>query len=210
MKARIEREIRRTNASTRVADAITTAIEAYKSEPFFFTEQHNIDVTMVSGQEFYTEDDSVWIGRIQRIDYIHLLLGTQAYSLKLMTDNWLDIASTSGSNGGQPFKVGYFAQALRFFPVPNTSSMSFRMAGKFEMPAPASDSEADNPWMTYGEELIRCRAKYEFFTHDAIDLEKSAFFDPERRGSPTDRAFRQIKRRTTAKVSTGIIAPWSV
>ena len=39
------------------------------------------------------------------------------------------------------------------------------MGAKIRPAVPASDSEADNAWMTEGERLIRCRAKFEVFKH---------------------------------------------
>lgn len=210
MKARIATELRRTNISTQIADAINTSIEAYKSEPLWFTQKYNVDITLNSGQEFYTGTDNAWIERIQRLDFVHLLMGTQAYTLTLVSQEWLDIASTSGSNGGQPYRVGYFAETLRFFPVPNASGMSARLTGKFEIPAPAGDAEASNPWMTDAEELIRCRAKYELFQHVLYDAVKAAIFDPARVGSPTDRALKQLRKRTAAKMHTGRVEAWSL
>lgn len=213
MKARIAREVRRSNISTEIGEAITTAIDAYKSERLWFAEQYHIDIDLNSGQEFYTSSDNVWLGRVSRIDYVHLILNGQNYHLRRWTDEWLDIASSAGSNGGQSYCWGWYANTLRVYPVPSTTGMQVRLAGQFEMPAPASDDEVGNPWMVEAETLIRSRAKYELYQHLLLDMAKAAIFDPDRRNpspSPTLAALQVLRRKTTAKTSTGQVRAWTV
>lgn len=213
MKARIASELRRSNISTQIGDAINTAIDAYKGERLWFAEQYHIDIDLIADQEFYTSADSVWLGRISRIDYAHLLIGTQAYGLRRMEDGWLDVASSSGSNTGQPYCWGWYGNALRVYPVPSESgTMQVRLAGQFEMPAPATDAETGNPWMVEAETLIRCRAKFELYQHVLLDLAKAAIFDPDRRNpspSPTLAALQTLRRKSYAKTGTGRVAAWT-
>lgn len=212
MKARIAKEIRRSNISTEIGEAINTAIDAYKGERLWFAEQYHIDIDLVEDQEFYTADDNVWLGRVSRIDYAHLVLSGQSYGLRRKTDGWLDIASPPGSSGGQPYCWGWYANTLRVYPVPAASGMKIRLAGQFEMDAPASDSETGNPWMIEAETLIRSRAKFELYQHLLLDLAKAAIFDPDRRSpspSPTLSALQTLRRKSSAKASTGRVTAWT-
>lgn len=213
MRTRIASELRRSNISSQIDSAIATAIDAYKGERLWFAEKYHIDIDLVSGQEFYTSNDSVWLGRVSRLDYAHLILNGQTYNLTRQSDAWLDIASLAGSNGGQPYTFGWYANTLRVFPVPNTTGMQIRLGGQFEMPAPATDYEASNPWMIEAETLIRSRAKYELYQHVLLDLAKAAIFDPDRRNpspSPTLAALNVLRRKTAAKTATGRVASWTV
>lgn len=212
MKARIAKELRRSNISTEIGEAINTAIDAYKGERLWFAEQYHIDIDLIEDQEFYTSTDSVWLGRVSRIDYVHLIMGGQSYGLRRKTDAWLDIASPPGSSGGQPYCWGWYANTLRVYPVLAASGMTIRLAGQFEMPAPASDSETGNPWMIEAETLIRSRAKFELYQHLLLDLAKAAIFEPDRRNpspSPTLSALQTLRRKSSAKTSTGQVRAWT-
>lgn len=213
MKARIAAELRRPNISSQIADAINTAIDAYKGERLWFAEQYHVDIQLTSGQEFYTATDDAWIGRISRLDYAHLVLTGQSYPLRRMPDEWLDIASPPANSGGQPYWYGWYARTLRVFPIPSSDGMTLRLAGQFEMTAPADDNETGNPWMVEAETLIRCRAKYELYQHVLLDLAKAAMFDPDRRNpspSPTLAALNVLRRKTSAKTTTGRVSGWTV
>lgn len=213
MKARIAKELRRSNISTEIGEAISTAIDAYQSERLWFAEQYHVDIDLIEGQEFYTATDNVWIGRVSRLDYVHLVLSGQSYSLRRMPDQWLDIASPPGNSGGQPYCWGWYASTLRVYPVPSASGMKVRLAGQFETPAPETDSEASNPWMVEAETLIRSRAKYELYQHLLLDLAKAAMFDPDRRNpspSPTLAALNVLRRKSYAKTATGRVRAWSL
>ena len=53
-------------------------------------------------------------------------------------------------------------------PIPS-DVWTIRLAGVFAVAEPATDGETGNAWMTTGERLIRCRAKWELATHVTFD-----------------------------------------
>lgn len=206
MKARIASELRRSNISDQIAAAIASAIDAYQGTPLFFNESDTVTLTTVANQEFYSSSDDADIALVESIDYVHLVVSSEAFPLRWADKAELDLASQSGTTSAQPYRYGWYNQRLQLYPAPS-SAWTVRIGGKFKVAAPASDSEASNPWMTHGETLIRCRAKYELYTHVLMDERKSAIFNPDNATSPTAIAFRILKGRTARKTEGGQIVP---
>lgn len=192
MKDRIARELRRSNITTQVGEAIDTAIDAYREERFAFTESR-FDFSTVADQELYDEDDSASLGLIAEIDYAKILISDAVYSLRYETPERMEFLSQNGTQTGQPLVYSWYAGQLRLYPVPN-DVWTIRIGCQLRYAPPASDDEADNYWMTTGERLIRCRAKWELYTHVTKDLNMSQMFNPERDGSPTMDAYLHLKR----------------
>lgn len=206
MKARIGREIRRPGLTTEIAEAIATAIEFYRGQRFFMLDRDSVDVSLTIGQASYTANDDANIGLLERLDYLHLVWGSQTFNLARRSPEWMDTASLNGQSAGEPFTYSWFAETIRLYPIPNISGMSMRMSGQFHVAAPTDDNATGNAWMVEAEQLIRCHAKYELFTHVLMNPQMSEMFDPEGQGTPTARALAVLKRRSTHKQTDGIIA----
>lgn len=164
MKARIASELRRTDLTTQIADAITTSIEAYKGHRFWFAVSRALTFTTVAGQEFYTATDNANIGRIEKIDFVNLLVGTYPYLLSESDPDQIESLSLDGTQDGQPRYYSLYANQFRLYPIPE-QAYTVRVSGIIGLGAPASDVEANNAWMIEGERLIRHRATFELATH---------------------------------------------
>ncbi len=196
MKARIATEIRRSNLTSDIAAAITTAIEAYQEKRFFFNEVRFTFAT-VANQEFYTSSDDADIGTLTKIDYVKLLYGNFPYGLKPLTPERIEWLSQNGTQVGQPREFCFYAQAFRLYPIPD-QAYTVRVGAEKAVAAPAADGEADNPWMTYAERLIRSRAKWELAMHRTFD-EKMA----TRMSAAIDDALSQLETRTNKLAQQG-------
>ena len=206
MIARIGSELRRgTSIDTQIGAAITTAITKFQAERLFQKDETNTFSTVAS-QATYSSADASWLGRVSRLDYVHLLINGISFPLTWRADDWLDVASVSAYSG-QPYHYGWFAEALKLYPPPS-QVWTVRVAGNFEEAAPATDAETGNTWMTTAEDLIRCQAKYELYTHVLANPQRAAMFDPDNPASPTAKALRALQKRTTAKMATGYVMPW--
>jgi hypothetical protein len=119
-----------------------------------------------------------------------------------------DIANTSN----QPFHWGYFAETFRMFPAPSTAGLTVRVGGNFAVSAPTTDGEMGNSWMVEGENLIRCHAKFELYTHVLANAEAAARLHPDNPLSPTAMALSALRRRSTAKALAGgsYVTPWGL
>lgn len=210
MKARIASELRRSNITSAIASAITTAIEAYRGERFAYTEKRDVTFSTVDAQEFYTSSDNANIALLEKIDYVTLYIGNQPYPVVRAAPEWMEYASVNGTQEGQPSYYTWHQNKLRLSPVPN-AVYTMRVAGNYQIAAPATDGEASNPWMTTAEELIRCRAKYELYMHVLLDGEKASGFHPEppigAPSTPTSRALSKLRGRTNLLTGSGRISP---
>lgn len=171
MKSRIQVELgNRTDLATQIAYAINDAIGFYQNERLKFNESRDITFNTVAGQEFYTSSDNAQIPTLFAIDYIVVYLGSIPWPVKRRTPFEIEVLNNNGLVRGQPYNWCYFNNQIRLGPVPD-AVYPMRVAGQVTIAAPASDGEANNPWMTDAELLIRSRAKYQLYLHAIRNLE---------------------------------------
>lgn len=203
MKARIADELARTDLTSQIAYAISDAIAAYQDERFFFSESRSVTVATVADQEFYGASDAAALGTLVKIDYVTYTASgsNQVWRLPPMRPADMEEASTSGTSTGSPSWYAFYNKQLRLYPVPD-AVYTVRVAGAVSVAAPASDSEADNPWMTYAERLIRSRAKLELALHVLKDMDLA-----QTMSEAVTEALEQLKERTNqlTQVGEGVI-----
>lgn len=197
MKARIADELARSDLTSQIAYAIGDAIKAYEDDRFFFNESRALTFTTVADQEFYDSDDSANIPLVQKIDYVLLYIGDQPYTLMPMKPAEIETASTNATSTGEPGWYCWYGNQLRLYPVPN-GAYTVRIGASYKVAAPASDSEADNPWMTHAERLIRSRAKLELALHVLFDREMAEFLS-----QAVTEAHEQLMARTNQLTQIG-------
>ena len=202
MRARIASELRRSNITSQIASAITTAIEAYQQERFFFNERRDVTFPTVALQEFYTSADSASIPLLIKLDYANVYVGGTAYTLVPQSAATMEELSDSSTNTGQPSEYVWYGESLRLYPVPD-GVYTIRLAGVFVAAAPAADDEASNPWMTKAERLIRSRAKLELAIHVLQDQMLAAAM-----GEAVRDAWDDLKTRTNRLTGTSRIRAW--
>ena len=190
MKARIARELRRNNISGEIENAISTAIDAYQSEPWSFTESRTTTFDTVDGTEFYSGSLSDLI----KIDYVKIIIGTTPYTLEAGDPSQIESWSQSAGIEGEPTTYVWYGEQMRLYPVPD-SVWVVRVAGTFKVAEPDDDDEADNAWMTKAERLIRSRAKWELAVHVLHDEELAA-----RMSAAVEEAHRDLKTQLMRKV----------
>lgn len=170
MKARIADELARADLTSQIAYAISDAIKAYQGERFMFNESRALTFTTVADQEFYTSSDSANIALINKIDYLGVYVGDIFTRLRPETPANIEAMSQNGSTSGTPISYCYYAKSIRLYPVPATA-LTVRVGAACKVAEPASDSEADNPWMIEAERLVRSRAKLELALHVLKDAD---------------------------------------
>jgi len=202
MKARIASELRRSNITSQIASAIATAVEVYQDERWHFNERRDVTFPTVASQDFYTSADSASIPLLIKLDYANVYVGGTAYTLVPQSPAAMEELSDSATNTGQPSEYVWYGDSLRLYPVPD-DVYTIRLAGVFIAAAPATDDEADNPWMTKAERLIRSRAKLELAIHVLQDQELAAAM-----GEATRDAWDDLKIRTNRLTGTGRVRAW--
>lgn len=164
MKASIAAEIYRSDMSDTITREIGRAIRFYQDRRFWFNETRTITFSTADGVEFYDASSNVNISDLLGIDYITVQQGNAIHQMAQTTPLDLDTIDQTTASRNVPLWYVYFEQKLRFYPVPN-GAYPIRIAGVIVAPAPATDGETGNPWMTVAEELIRSRAKRNIFLH---------------------------------------------
>ena len=197
MKARIASELRRSDLTTQIADAINTAIGAYEHERWYVNETRENTFTTVAEQPNYGVSDAAFIGVLSKIDYIFLTVGNQPFELLPETMKFIEDSGTNNTFLGQPGWYAFYDEQIWLYPVPN-DPWTVRVGGVIEQAAPVSDAEIGNFWMIKGERLTRSRAKYEIQLH----VLKNAQAAMEMATAVTE-AYDQLNVRTTRKTKTG-------
>lgn len=217
MKARIARELARSDLSTDIADAINDAINAYSQERFSFSEDMadgTWQMNTVAAQAVYTSSDLPLFATSLRIDKINALIGATAIRELVRKDpnELLLYNQRTGTINGQPMWWAFENGKLLISPVPDKAyQLNFSVFKN--VAAPASDSETDNPWMTTAERLIRSRAKFEIATHRTRNAVMAQTMSPE---APADnggvvgaawREWKRLKGTSNRRSGTGRVRP---
>lgn len=203
MRTRIAKELRRTGAAGIDADideAIYTAIEEYQSHRLTFNESRSSTFDTIADQAIYTVDDAAAIGNIIDLDYLKLQIDDQTYGL--LPGDIEEIEDSTNAGSGMPSEYVIYDEAIRLWPAPSASGWTVRIAGHMKIAAPADESEANNPWMTKAEKLIRCRAKRELALHRLRDPDLAALM-----GNEELDALNKLERRRNDLIGTGRIRP---
>lgn len=179
---------------------IKRAIAHYQRTRFHFNETRGITFNTVAGQDFYGAADEPRIPNLLEIDYIQATQGGGPYAVTPTSAEAIDIWS-GVITSGWPSDYVYYEGKLRFYPTP-ASVYPVRIAALVRIAAPATDDEADNPWMTDAEELIRSRAKRNLYLHYLANTEMGAVMK-----AAEDEALSSLKREANARQNVHTIAP---
>lgn len=199
MLDRVDRELRRNGTiNTQIREAISTAIDAYGDERWYFNEKRSVTFSTVANQEFYDADDTADLANLIKIDYVTMRIGNTIFDLLPDTPAQIEGTSDNATAVGQPGWYLWYERQIRLYPVPSTAGWVVRVAGLYRYAAPATDAEAGNFWMTTAERLIRCRAKYELATHVLMDTALAQVMTAN-----TNEAFDQLKRKTNKLTQFG-------
>jgi len=166
MKSRIADEISRSDLSNEIGRAISDAIDTYQSTRFFFNESRDVTFNTTVAQEFYDASDEPNISDLLSVDYVKIKIGSVLWGLMRKEPQDLELAIPAN---GQPSSWTYYNQQLRLYPIP-FDVWEVRIAGQILTAEPTTDTEKNNPWMTYGERLVRsCAKRLLFLNVDDLD-----------------------------------------
>lgn len=177
MKTRIRNETKRPDMlnNGRIEAEIRSAINHYRPKRFWFNEKRSVVLfDTEAGRSEYGAADQANIPNLVRIDSISITADGRTYPVKFMLQDQMEVLLGSvGALANPPAWYSYYEQVLRFYPVPD-KAYPVRAAGVIRVVAPVDDDEADNPWMTDAEELIRSRAKSRLYANSMLDLSMAA------------------------------------
>lgn len=202
------------NNAPKIRAAIATAISEYQSQRFRFSDIDPANPpqwSTVAGRWIYDATDNQYIGTIYKFDYLNLVIGSTLERLEQVTPEEIHLDNQQYQQNGQPDEWAYEGNKIIIYPIPD-QAWTLIMGGHIRIAAPASDTEADNPWMNDGELMIRSRAKYELAVHVLRNPTMAASMSPEPDGDngrpgQTYRAWRTLKGQTNKITGLGKIRP---
>ena len=177
MRDRIANELGRDDLTTQIAAAITDSINAYQSDRFRFSESRDTTWNTVANQDIYTSAASAAISSHYYIDYLIIYVGDVPSYLTRRAPIEIEMLQQLNIQAGTPEEYCFYNNAIMLYPTPG-AVYTMRMGAHLLIAAPASDSEANNKWMTDAERLIRARAKYQLAAHYTLDEDQIAMMSP--------------------------------
>lgn len=187
-----------------IGQAITKACEFYQHERLFFNESRSYTFSTVADQVWYSSSDDADIGLIKELDALVIETSTYDRLLDYITPEALENWTDANAADSEPTAFTYFDQKIGLYPIPD-DTYTIRMMGSFKVAAPATDDEADNPWMTHGYDLIRARAEVDIAMYRQRDFDFAQALKM--------REMEELKRlriETEKRWRTGRIVPFDV
>ena len=208
MKERIARETTRDDLldSGAIEEEIRSAIAFYRGYRFWFNEKRSaVTFNTVVGQTDYTSTENANIPNLIRIDGVFATYGSGdithvSYCDPVTMELLLGNTPVSSS---RPYKYSYYEQILRLYPRPD-QIYPMRIMAVVRVNAPVNDTEADNPWMIDGEELIRARAKAMLAANSMLGTENSQASVMK---SVEAEALERLKMETSSRSQVNRIRP---
>lgn len=209
MVTRIVNETHRTTAeNSYIKDAIVSAIEHYKYTRFWFNEDW-VEFKTVASQDRYvdgdfTEDDGStnfpWedILTIYYLEYNRST--TWRYPLRRITPKHIDDIKSQTTYESYPVAYAIMREGIQVYPIPVAANdvVEGLCLRDINSITNGSADGATNAWMVEAEELIRNRAKrdfYDSYLHNYQQAQLSAQYELE--------ALSKLLRYNNEKLETG-------
>lgn len=209
LRARILDDLERDQATygTQIDNCIDDAIAFYQPKRFFFNESAGVTLSTVAAQQTYTFSTPTTVGSITtefyEIDRVYVTQSSTTYDLDVQNYNDILSWTDSATPTGRPTDFAYAARKLIVYPIPD-AIYTVTLTGHIKVAKPASDGEADNPWMTEAFELVRSAAKRFFGAHIISDDGLAA-----RSQAMEALALKSLMDATVDRVRTGYVSPSS-
>lgn len=195
MRSRIEDEIARDDLTSNVTASILSAIKHYSKESFYFLENRATASTVAGERNIayptgfrYAHDLKITIN------------SSSIQTLRKITWPEMEALFQASSETGIPSKWADYQNQIWMYPVPN-AVMTLTLSYPMELTALSADADT-NAWMVEGEELIRCRAKWDLYMHVIRDREGAS--DMKR---CEGEALSQLRGLNIMRASGGV-QPW--
>jgi hypothetical protein len=155
LKTRIASELHRSDLTTPIASAITSAISFYDTQRLAWNELQ-ASFSTVAQQESYTT--SIIPTDIGEVDTLRITVNGRLVVLDPENFTRLQAISTTSASYGQPRMWAWYAQTIFLYPVPD-AVYSILISYQQKLSAPTGDSDDTTVWTNQAEALIRHRTK---------------------------------------------------
>ena len=170
LKAEIASDLYRDDLTSDIATKITSAIRYYNRQRFYWNTLTTSTFPLVVSQSKYDASDAAFIANIVRIDALFLETDDARTELGRVSPIAIETALGANPDDGEPSEFCYADQAIRF-DVGADDTYDVIVHGVIAVAGPATDDEANNPWMIEGYDLIKHRALAMLYAESLHDTE---------------------------------------
>lgn len=201
LKTRIADELARADLTSQIALAISQATEEACTHRFWFMEVRGLTVLLTSGSGAYVSDD---LSNLIEIDRLVLMVGSQRRTLRIMSDDRLDMANDGTPPQGEPYAYSRYGDQLRLYPTPQ-QGYTVLIDGLTKGATLNSDTDS-NIWTdaSKGERYIRALAKRQLYTDVIRDTDKALVQD-----QLAQRYREELFEQTHSRIATNEMAVYA-
>lgn len=203
MVDRIADELSRDELKTQTEDAIRSAVNNYAGDRWWFNEVAALTITLTPAVEFYPLPDD-----FEEVDAFSVLIGGNLLDIDERSFNTINTWQTNNVVG-QPTDFAIYGNQLDIFPIPNDTFLT--VLSYVQSVSTLTTTTCTNAFMTYGEELIRSRARADiqinFLRDEGVTSEYLlmlqagfTFYSLRERV-----AYQNLKSRSTRRIATNRI-----
>lgn len=203
MVDRIADELSRDDLKTQTEAAVRSAVNNYAGERWWFNEVAALTITLTPTIEFYPLPDD-----FEAVDAFSVLIGGNLLDIDERSFNTINTWQTNNVVG-QPTDFAIYGNQLDIFPIPNDTFLT--VLSYVQSVSTLTTTTCTNTFMTYGEELIRSRARADiqlnFLRDEGVTSEYllmlqtgSPFYSLRERA-----AYQNLKSRNTRRLATNRI-----
>ena len=194
LQNRIADELSRSDLAAQIRNAVQSAIAFHESERFWFNEGESTAATAAGTQAYAVPADFL------EADALTLTASGNRHPLTMRPWAWMRDIDVAAASRGRPGDWAYYADDIWLYPVPDgvyTLTLSY-----LKRLAALSASGDTNAWMTFGEELIRARAKADIFAHVLRDYDEALAMK-----QLETEALANLRVKSAKKLSSGRLLP---
>jgi hypothetical protein len=200
LQNQVANDLRRSNLTAEIAQAILDAIQDHDSERFYFNETEIYNFNTVANQDVYPITPQPPIQEFIMIDMVRSQVGNTWFTLERETPDQMEI-DYSAPTSGQPFEWSIHGNELRLFPMPN-KVYPVRIFGHYRI-VPLVNGTDSNQWTTIAKNLIRYSALKRLYAYPIRDMQQSQVAEARE-----VQEVEYLRRETDRRARTGQMAAY--
>jgi hypothetical protein len=195
----IASDLRRSDLTTEVTNAIDNAIRDYGSERFYFNETRSYTFTLTTGTDEYTLATVGSVEEFVKIDWLRIQVGAVWVRLdRIDADNMEELHAQSLT--GQPYCWTVYEDKLRLFPTP-AQDYPIKIAGHYRLLSVSGGGV--NAWITVAGNLIRYSALRRLYAFPVKNVQAA-----QGAGVMEQDELVYLRRETDRRKRKGAMAPY--
>lgn len=172
---RVATQLRRSNLTDDISDAIQKAIQVYSGRRFWFNDSKDLTFTTSSSLETYTPTG---ISDYGGFDFMEASRSTtDRWEVKALDYQTFQEKRMGGDTFGDPLWYSVFNRTIYLWPIPG-SAINVVVSGRKGLTTLSSTADS-NAWTNEGEVLIRTRATVDLYRYVIKDFQKADVLEKE-------------------------------